>query len=62
MSLQGPIFVVADSPVPELLSSLTGAGAFPIIETTHTELAARLAEIDRPPSSWQNRRPPILIR
>ena len=46
MSLQGPIFVVADSPVPELLSSLTGAGAFPIIETTQTGLAARLAEIE----------------
>jgi hypothetical protein len=46
MSLQGPIFVVADSPVPELLSSLTAAGAFPIIETRQAELAASLAEIE----------------
>jgi hypothetical protein len=44
MSLQGPIFVVADSPVPELLSSLTGAGAFPIIEISQSELITRLAE------------------
>ena len=46
MSLQGPIFVVADSPVPELLSSLSAAGAFPIIETRQAELAASLAEIE----------------
>jgi GGDEF domain-containing protein len=46
MSLQGPIFVVADSPVPELVTSLTAAGAFPIVETRQTELAGRLAEIE----------------
>jgi hypothetical protein len=46
MSLQGPIFVVADAPVPELLSSLTVAGAFPIIEIRQSELVARLTEIE----------------
>jgi hypothetical protein len=46
MSLQGPIFVVADSPVPELLSSLSVAGAFPIIEIRQSELGARLTEIE----------------
>ncbi|HXW29432.1 MAG TPA: GGDEF domain-containing protein [Xanthobacteraceae bacterium] len=46
MSLQGPIFVVADRPVPELLSSLTVAGAFPIIEIGQSELVAKLAEIE----------------
>jgi hypothetical protein len=46
MSLQGPIFVVADSPVPELLSSLSVAGAFPIIEIRQNELGARLTEIE----------------
>jgi hypothetical protein len=46
MSLQGPIFVVADSPVPELLSSLSAAGAFPIIEIRQSELVPRLAEIE----------------
>jgi hypothetical protein len=46
MSLQGPIFVVADGPVPELLSSLTVAGAFPIIEIHQRELVARFTEIE----------------
>jgi hypothetical protein len=46
MSLQGPIFVVADSPVPELLSNLTVAGAFPIIEIRQSELVTRLTEIE----------------
>jgi hypothetical protein len=46
MSLQGPIFVVADNPVPELLSSLSAAGAFPIIEIRQSELGARIAEIE----------------
>jgi len=46
MSLQGPIFVVADHAVPELLSGLTAAGAFPIVDTRQTELAAALAEIE----------------
>ncbi|MBI3433755.1 MAG: GGDEF domain-containing protein [Proteobacteria bacterium] len=33
MSLQGPIVVVADTPVPALVGALSGAGAFPVVET-----------------------------
>jgi GGDEF domain-containing protein len=34
MSLQGPLIVVAEKPVPRLLEALGAAGAFPIVETT----------------------------
>lgn len=46
MSLQGPMIVVADSPVPELVKSLGAAGAFPIIETGCAELDVTLASVD----------------
>jgi hypothetical protein len=34
MSLQGPIIVVAERPASDLVKALSGAGAFPIVETT----------------------------
>ncbi|HZL40099.1 MAG TPA: GGDEF domain-containing protein [Pseudolabrys sp.] len=34
MSLQGPMIVVADNPAASLVDALSGAGVFPIIETT----------------------------
>jgi hypothetical protein len=37
MSLQGPLIVVAEKPVAELVQALSRAGAFPIIETTWTD-------------------------
>jgi GGDEF domain-containing protein len=39
MSLQGPIIVVADAPVPWLLERLAGAGAFPLVEARGRQVA-----------------------
>jgi len=46
MSLQGPIVVVADSPVPEVVDSLAGAGAFPIVETEASGFTDAIASIE----------------
>ena len=46
MSLQGPILVVADKPVPRLLDTLVAAGAFPIVQIKTTEIASAVASIE----------------
>lgn len=46
MSLQGPILIVADRPVPQFLDGLAAAGAFPIVETHVSELVAAIASIE----------------
>lgn len=46
MSLQGPILVVADRPVPRLLDSLMAAGAFPVVDIRTAEIAAAIATIE----------------
>jgi GGDEF domain-containing protein len=46
MSLQGPILVAADRPVPRLLDNLAAAGAFPIIDIGTTEIATAVASIE----------------
>jgi hypothetical protein len=46
MSLQGPILVVADKPIPRLLDTLMAAGAFPVVQIKATEIAAAVASIE----------------
>lgn len=45
MSLQGPIVVVAERPVPVLLDALAAAGAFPVVETRAANAIAAVASI-----------------
>ncbi|MGH6684896.1 MAG: GGDEF domain-containing protein [Pseudolabrys sp.] len=40
MSLQGPMIVVADNPVTDLVDALSAAGAFPIVETKWADAPA----------------------
>jgi len=46
MSLQGPIIVVAEVSLPDVLDGLAAAGAFPIIEVRPSELATALATVE----------------
>jgi GGDEF domain-containing protein len=46
MSLQGPIIVVAEAPVPAVVEPLGAAGAFPIIETRGCEIAAAMQSVE----------------
>jgi GGDEF domain-containing protein len=46
MALQGPFVVVADSPAPDVVGALRGAGAFPIIETSWPDAAAAIASVE----------------
>jgi GGDEF domain-containing protein len=45
MSLQGPIIVVADAPVPLLLDRLAGAGAFPLVEARGHQVAEAVRSV-----------------
>src|SRR6185437_10117221 len=40
MSLQGPMIVVADSPVTDLIDALSAAGVFPIVEAKWADAPA----------------------
>ena len=46
MSLQGPIIVAADSPVPAVLDCLSSAGAFPVIEACRAELFTAIDQVE----------------
>jgi len=46
MALQGPFVVVADSPAPDVVEALRGAGAFPIVETGWADAAAALTSVE----------------
>ncbi len=46
MSLQGPIVVVAEKRSSKLLEAISGAGAFPVIETSPEDAAAAIAAAD----------------
>jgi GGDEF domain-containing protein len=46
MALQGSFVVVADSPAPDIVQALRGAGGFPIIETGWAEAPAALGSAD----------------
>lgn len=43
MSLQGPVVVVAEQPVPELIEALSATGAFPVIETSCMQAGEAIA-------------------
>lgn len=43
MSLQGPVVVVAEQPVPDLVEALSGTGAFPVIEARCAQAGAAIA-------------------
>jgi hypothetical protein len=45
MALQGPLVVVANSPVPDLLAALRAAGAFPVVEANWADAAAALTSV-----------------
>jgi hypothetical protein len=45
MALQGPLVVVADSPVPDLVAVLRAAGAFPVVEANWADAAAALTSV-----------------
>ena len=45
MALLGPMVVVSETPAPDLLASLSEAGAFPIIETSWANAPAAIAEV-----------------
>jgi len=65
MSLQGPLIVIAEKPAADLVKALSGAGAFPIIESTWADaptafisvkpLAIIVAEPEPPPSDSKAR-------
>jgi GGDEF domain-containing protein len=46
MSLQGPVVVVAEQPLPELIAAISGAGAFPVIEASCAQASAAIAAAD----------------
>jgi GGDEF domain-containing protein len=45
MSLQGPIIVFAETPVPALLDRLASAGAFPVVEAPWHQVAAAIRSV-----------------
>jgi GGDEF domain-containing protein len=45
MSLQGPMVVVAESPVIDIVDALRNAGAFPVVEATWADAAAAVTSI-----------------
>ncbi|MGV3635731.1 MAG: GGDEF domain-containing protein [Pseudorhodoplanes sp.] len=46
MSLQGPVVVVAEQPLPELIAAISEAGAFPVIEASCAQASAAIAAAD----------------
>ncbi|MFZ5690515.1 MAG: GGDEF domain-containing protein [Pseudomonadota bacterium] len=46
MSLQGPVVVVAEQPVPDLIAAISEAGAFPVIEASCARAGAAIAAAD----------------
>jgi hypothetical protein len=46
MALQGPIVVVADTAVPDLVAALRAAGAFPVVETAWADAATALGSVE----------------
>ena len=45
MSLQGPIVIVAENPVEDLVQAFTAAGAFPVVETRWADAPGAVASI-----------------
>src|SRR5208283_2428504 len=46
MALQGPFAVIADSPAPDVVEALRGAGAYPVVETGWSDAPAALTSIE----------------
>lgn len=46
MSLQGPVVVVAEQPLPDLIAAISEAGAFPVIEASCAQASAAIAAAD----------------
>ena len=46
MALQGPVVVVAETPVPDLVAALRTAGAFPIVETAWADAAGAFSSVE----------------
>jgi GGDEF domain-containing protein len=46
MSLQGPVVVVAEQPLPDLVAAISAAGAFPVIEASCAQASAAIAAAD----------------
>lgn len=46
MSLQGPVVVVAEQPLPDLIAAISESGAFPVIEASCAQASAAIAAAD----------------